>query len=338
MKLKALITAVLCAVLYTGAGSAVADTVVLNNGDRLTGTVDSIAGGRLVLTTEYAGNVPIKLDQVAEVVTEAEFDVRTADGVVSGKFQIADGAQQISSDSGAVALEVASIKSAGQNKLALTTLGNDWSSRTDLSAIISNGNSDTESYNTLIESVLKRDTVQHSLSLLVSNEKAEEERTKDQLDLDYGYKRFISEKWDASVNAEYFQDRLKDIDQRITLGAGMGYQFWDDSFGALSTDVSLNYVQEELDGDDETNPAVRWGLDYNRWLFAKKLEFFHKQSVLFIPDSDRGEVIESSTGLRFALNDRIDTTARVDVNHETKPPPGSSETDVTYTVGVGIKF
>ena len=47
------------------AGTAVADTVVLENGDRLTGTVDSIAGGRLVLTTEYAGNVPIKLDQVA---------------------------------------------------------------------------------------------------------------------------------------------------------------------------------------------------------------------------------------------------------------------------------
>ncbi len=320
------------------AGTAVADTVVLENGDRLTGTVDSIAGGRLVLTTEYAGNVPIKLDQVAEVVSDEAFDVRTADGEISGKFGVADGKQQLVTDEGAVALDIAAVRTAGQNRMALTSLGRDWSSRADLSAIISNGNSDTESYNTLIESVLKQEEVQHSLSVLVSNESAEEERTKDQLDVDYGYKRFVSEKWYASGNAEYFQDRLKDIDQRITLGAGMGYQFWDDSFGALSTDVSVNFVQEELDGDDETNPAVRWGLDYNRWLLAKKLEFFHKQSVLFIPDGDRGEVIESSTGVRYALNDRIDAAARVDVNHETEPPPGASKTDVTYTLGIGIKF
>ncbi len=330
--------ALIAAALSLWAGTAAADTVVLKNGDRLTGTVDSIAGGRLLLVTEYAGNVPIKLDQVAEVVSEAAFDVRTSDGAVSGTFSVANGAQQIVTDTGAVALDLGTVRSAGQDKLALASLGTDWSSRADLSAIISNGNSDTESYNTLIESVLKRETVEHALSLLVSNEKAEEERTKDQLDIDYGYKRFVSEKWFASGNAEYFQDRLKDIDQRITLGAGMGYQFWDDSFGAFSTDVTVNYVQEELDGEDETNPAVRWGLDYNRWLLAKKLEFFHNQSVLFIPDGDRGEVIESSTGLRYALNDRIDAAARVDVNHETEPPPGTSKTDVTYTLGIGIKF
>ena len=97
-------------------------------------------------------------------------------------------------------------------------------------------------------------------------------------------------------------------------------------------------MQEELDGEDETNPAVRWGLEYNRFFFSKKMEAFHKQSVLFIPDSDRGEVLESSTGVRYALNSRIDATARVDVNHETEPAPGNSKTDVTYNLGVGIKF
>ncbi len=327
----------LLAALCLGA-AAHADTVVMQNGDRLTGTIDSIAGGRVVLATDYAGRIPIQLDQVAELISDAAFDVRMDGTKVNGKFDVVDGAQNLVTDEGAVPVELAAVDSAGQNNLNMPSLGSEWSSRADLSAILSNGNSDTESYNTLIESVLKRDTVEHSLSILVSNEKAEEERTKDQLDVDYGYKRFISEKWYASGNAEYFQDRLKDIDQRITLGAGMGYQFWDDSFGALSTDLTANYVQEELDGEDETNPALRWGLDYKRFLFTKKMEFFHSQSVLYIPDSDRGEVLESSTGLRYALNDRIDTTARVDVNHETEPPPGASKTDVTYTLGVGIKF
>jgi putative salt-induced outer membrane protein YdiY len=158
------------------------------------------------------------------------------------------------------------------------------------------------------------------------------------LDFDYLYKRFLNEKWYGSGNLEYFEDELKGVDSRITLGAGVGYQFWDDSFGSLSSDIGISYVEEEIDGEDSSNPALRWGLDYRRYLFSKKMEAFHKQSVLFIPDSDRGEVLTSSTGVRYVLNSRIDATARVDVDHETEPAEGNSKTDVTYNLGIGIKF
>lgn len=320
------------------AGAVQADTIVLKNGDRLTGTVDSVSGGYVLLQTEYAGRVTIKTDAVAQISTEASFNVRTEAGRRSGQFAVQGDQQVLVSDAGSAPVALTAIRTAGQSNLKITQLGSEWSSRADLSAIISTGNSDTESYNTLIESIRKHDNVQHSVSLLLSNEAAEAEATKDQLDLDYGYRRFISEKWYASGNAEYFQDRLKDIDARITAGIGMGYQFWDNSFGALSTDLGVSYVQEDLDGDQQGNPAARWGLEYRRSLLAKKMEFFHKQSVLIIPDADRGEVIATSTGLRYALNARIDTTARVDMNHETEPAEGNSKTDVTYTLGVGIKF
>ena len=79
-------------------------------------------------------------------------------------------------------------------------------------------------------------------------------------------------------------------------------------------------------------------MDYKKLLLARRLELFHKQSMLIIPDSDRGEVISASTGVRFALSDKIDTIARVDLNLETKPVPGNSKTEVTYTVGIGVKF
>ncbi len=315
-----------------------ADTVLLKNGDRMTGTVDSISGGRLLLNTDYAGHVPIKLDAIAELETEAEFDVFSAAGRVNGRFAVTGGEQQLISDRTPEPIDLTLVKTAGQSNLALTRLAPEWSSRADLAAKFENGNADTEQYSALVESILKRENVQHSVSLLISNEKAEEETTKDEFDLDYLYKRFLTEKWYASGNAEYFEDTLKDVDSRITLGAGIGYQFWDDSFGSLSTDIGVSYVQEDIDGEDETNPAVRWGLEYKRFLFSKKMEAFHRQSVLFIPDSDRGEVLESSSGVRYALNDRIDATARVDVNHETEPAPGNSKTDVTYNLGVGIKF
>jgi len=319
-------------------GYAIADTVVLTNGDRLTGTLDSISGGRVLLVTEYAGAVPIAVDAIAELSSENSFSVRSGGAKREGQFAVVDGAQVITSERGTTPIELTSISRAGQSKLSLTALAPEWSSRADLSAVISKGNSETTAYNALVESAYKKDNVEHSVALLISDEEADDETTKDLLDLDYGYKRFISEKWFASGNAEYFEDALKDIDRRITLGAGVGYQFWDDSFSSFSTDLGVSAVYEDINGETETNPAIRWGLDYKRYLLQKKLEFFHGQSVLFIPDSDRGEVIQSSTGLRYALNDRIDATARADVNHETDPAPGADKTDVIYTLGVGIKF
>lgn len=324
--------------LVSVGASAFADTVVLKNGDQLTGSVDSIVSGRVLLQTEYAGLIPIQLDAVASIDSEVDLDVRTAGGVSSGRLAMVAGEQHIVSADASRPVALADVGRATKNKLSVTSFADEWSSRADLSAVISNGNSDTASYNTLVESSYKAGKSEHNVSLLVSKEEAEEETTKDTLDLDYGYKRFISEKWFASGNAEYFQDKLKDIDQRITLGAGMGYQFWDNSLGAFSTDLGISAVKEELNGDDETNPAIRWGLDYKQFFFSNRMELFHKQSLLFIPDSDRGEVISSSTGLRYALSDRIDSTVRVDLNHETEPPEGSSSTDVTYSLGIGVKF
>ena len=100
----------------------------------------------------------------------------------------------------------------------------DWATRVDLSAVFSSGNSSTESFNTLAESRLKRPNAQHLATLLRNTEKSEGTTSKDQVDLSYGYKRFISPRWFGSANSNYFRDELKDIDQRLTLGAGLGFQ------------------------------------------------------------------------------------------------------------------
>ena len=314
---------------------AQADVVMMKNGDRLSGTVDSIAGGRLLLQTEYAGLVPLNLDAIAQVETEGELDLRVGREQFSGTLA-PGGEGKVTVGEQTIALT--DISAATENNIALGGFGSEWSSNADIGLIISNGNSKTQSINTLIESVLKRERSQHNWSLLISQEEAEEQTTKDQTDFDYGYKRFMNERWYFAGNFEYFQDDLKDIDQRLTLGAGAGYQFWDNSLGAFSTELGISAVREETTTDSQSDPALRWALDYNRYLWAKKLEFFHKQSILFIPDSDQGEVLDASTGLRFAVSDRISTTARVDVIHETEPVPGNSKTDVTYTVGIGVKF
>ena len=321
-------------------GAINADTLNLSNGDRLTGSLNSVSGGHVVLETEYAGKVVVSLSAISRIESDKTFEMRMRDGVRQvGKFSVANDAQEITDASGeTVGLSLENIASAGQNKLSITDIGSDWASRADLAAEKSRGNTDTQSVNLLIETVLKRNTVEHAFSLQLDKQEDEEETTREQFDFDYGYKRFVSDKWFASGNGEYFQDELKDIDSRITLGAGVGYQFWDNSFGSLSADLGASYVMEELAGESEDNPALRWSLKYDRNLWGERVELFHKHSILFIIETDRGEVLKSSTGVRLAINSRLSTSLRVDVDHETEPVPGAHKTDVTYALGIGVKF
>jgi len=317
------------------------DVLTMNNGDRITGTLDSVSGGRLIFSTEYANNIVIDLASVANLATDESYRLRLENGEnFSGKLSVnAVGEQQVlAADGSRQGLNLVDVRRLGQDNLKMPDLEDGWENRLDLSAVISKGNSDTQSFNLLGESKLKKGKVEQVMSLSISQEEADETKTRDQIDLDYGYKRFLNEKWYAAGNGEYFQDRIKDIDQRITLGAGLGHQFWDNSFGALSAEFGASAVFENLDGDSGTNPALRWALNYNRFLLDKKAEFFHKHSLLVILDSDSGEVIQSSTGFRFALSDKVDTSVRVDTTTDTEPPVGSHRSDITYNLGVGIKF
>ena len=57
-----------------------ADQVTLKNGDRLTGTVVKSDGKTIVIHTDAAGDVELKLDSIQEIKTEAEEHVGLKDG------------------------------------------------------------------------------------------------------------------------------------------------------------------------------------------------------------------------------------------------------------------
>ena len=329
----------LCIIAALGqSGLALADTLIMNNGDRITGRLDSISGGKAVFETQYAGRVFVSVDQIDSMLTDDAYTVRLGDDRLSGAFIEDHGEQALATRTGSEQLTLSDIRSAAQSRSQFIPLSLDWSVRLDLSLSLADGNSSTEASNVLLEADFHDELNAHLLTVLLAREEGEGLRTKDQLDVDYGYRRFISERWYGAANAEYFQDTLKDIDLRITLGAGMGIQVLDNSLENLATDLSLSAVQEDIGGASSTKPALRWGVDYQRFLFAKTVELFHRQSILQLLSDENGQVFSSSTGIRYVFSERIDTNFRIDLAYESDPPPGNEKTDTTYSLGVGLKF
>jgi len=334
-KLIAGVAALICSLLPL---AAVADVLYLSSGDRLSGEIDSIGGGKVILKTDFAGTIGVKLDTVKHMESEKTFEIRTEDGTKQrGQFAVTSDAQQFRTESGELAdLDLASVNSAGVNKLGLKDLGSDWTNRFDLGISASSGNTETSAQNYLLESVLTRSRSDHKFNFTYDTQEDENVKTKEQLLAGYRYRRFFGERWYGLGNIGYQENQFKDIDYRWTLGVGGGYQFWDDSTGALSTDLAANYVIEELGGIKDENPALRWGLSWNRFFMAKKAEAFYEHNVLFIFADTRNTVYNGSTGVRFNLTDMLTANLRVDVAHETDPGPDLKKTDITYVIGVGL--
>jgi hypothetical protein len=70
--------AVVLAMIMSGAASA--DSVTLENGDRITATVVRKENGTLIVRTSYAGEVKIKWSEVAAIRTDKPVEVDLADG------------------------------------------------------------------------------------------------------------------------------------------------------------------------------------------------------------------------------------------------------------------
>lgn len=76
------------------ADSSAADMVKLDNGDVITGTVKRLSDGKLVVKTDYAGEISIESEHVTAVSTEKPFTVRWDDGSEKvGRMVITSGGQ-----------------------------------------------------------------------------------------------------------------------------------------------------------------------------------------------------------------------------------------------------
>ena len=163
-------------------------------------------------------------------------------------------------------------------------------------------------------------------------------RTRDQLDIDYEARWKTGPAWYLLGNFELFRDPIKEIDGRITLGAGAGRTLWEREQGSLTTDIGISQVRESLLGGNQNNPALRWGVTFNHWLQPERLELFHHNQLLKILDAARGAVWDSGSGLRFHLSATWQASLRLDIQHETQPAPGREKTDATYSATLGVKF
>jgi hypothetical protein len=301
------------ALLCLASWTASADEIRLSNGDRISGEIKARAGDRLVVQTEYAGELSVRLSDIHSV----SIGDALGDSHEIGPLEVAT-------------LDPAVYKA--RREVA-------YAGRALVSIAYARGNTDSDQVHLDGDFTARARDYRYNLSGRVDR------RSEPLVDATTAwlgsatYDRFLSERRFAYLRGSLEHDRAKDIDRRASVGAGYGVQLLEEPAASLSVRAGLDHVSvERFFGPREEYPAFGWGIKAALSPWDLRLQLFHEQEGFWNLEETDVVVVRSKTGLRVPLIERLNATAQLNLDWERQPAPGRRSTDSTLLLGVDYAF
>jgi putative salt-induced outer membrane protein YdiY len=335
-------TFILASMSLAYAAAALADEIVLDNGDRITGKVLRKETDVLVVNTKYAGDLSIAWSNIRRVTTDAPITMYFEDGnrLIGTLTSEEDGTVIVKSGDTLTSAPIPITKLKYINPSAdVSGEGVKVVGHINAGYASSSGNTNTKKFNLDTEVVAR--TLQNRYTLGARAARTEDSGVDTESNwLGYmKYDHFITKKWYGYANGNFENDKFKDIRLRSTLGLGSGYQFIESPRTNLSLEGGLNYVDTDFyAAEDDDYPAARWALKFDHKLFNTELQFFHAHEVYMGINDTRKTFLRSQTGLRVPLYKNLNATAQYNLDWDNNPTDGRVKTDKTTMLTLGYTW
>lgn len=326
----------LCLALCATATSALADTVWLKNGDRLSGKIKFFDGGKLLLETDYGGAIALDWNKIATLESDQELLVK--ESAVGGQrakaLQPAEpGKVTLANGEAPKTVELTSIQQILKPKPLIEDFV--WKGNIDAALDYKRAERDTDDYDLRLKTQARHGLWRHNGQAEYNRELRDDVLSTDNWGVEYALDRFLTEQWFWQGRLEYKRDRIEDLRRQRTVGTGPGYQFWDNELGAFSVAGLLNRTDYEYaNGENDNFYAVSMKWDYNRYLVGKSVELFSDGEVGKPLANAADYTLDAAVGLRYKLTD----WASLNMKAEKDLVSGSEgELDETrYSLGFGV--
>ena len=314
-----------------------ADEVIFNNGDRLTGTITSVAGGKLTIKTDVAGEVSVDMKDVKTFSTAAPLQVRTTDNAIThGNIAQSDTAGQVKVADKTVPFS--EIKRIGGKQA--------WTGSVLVNGSLARGNTHSEDLGIAADATLRRDDEYHddrfSLAAAYNFGKTRnagvDTTSADNWFAQVKYDKFFNDKWYGYALLRYDHDRLAFLNYRLAPGVGVGYQWVESPDFNFSTEAGVSYVYEDY-SNDGTDDRVALRLAYH---VDKKLNehvsLFHNLEWLPAFEDPGDYNLNADAGVRAKMTDKLFSELKVQYQRDSTPAPGADKNDIRFLLGVGYQF
>ena len=327
------------------AQSVYADEIIFINGDRLTGKIDHVLEGKLVFKSDVIGKVTIEMSKIQTFSTDAPVSVYLKDDNVllqkiessePGKFTIA-GAGIVK----AQAFDFSAISSINPPpKPEPKWTGN-------ISAGLTSTHVNTKTDNISASANLSKRTEKDRTKLSADYAKArqkdpdtgEKNTTEDWWRSKAKYDYFLTKKLYGYLDGRYEKDAIAQLDRRVIVGSGGGYQWIESEDMNFSTEAGLASLYEKFEDQTDSNSeiSVQAGYNFDKRLM-KNVRFINE--LTYYPSTEQlsDYFLTSTAEVRANFTETMFTNFKVIFGYDATPAIGTGATDVKYIWGIGYNF
>ncbi|MGE0133212.1 MAG: YdiY family protein [Blastocatellales bacterium] len=351
MTRKMVFLAALCLSCPGLGAQALADEIKLNNGDRITGTIVKADGKTLVIKTNYAGNVTISAEAIAQISSDQPLYFAMSEGkTVVGTVATKEGKYEVSTkDATPVSLErgeVQAIRSKPEQDEYERSLSPSWldlwSGGLDFGYSLTTGNTRT---NTLaLGSNLNRHTARDKTSLYAAyvnaknKNKGVTETTANAIRGGGRYEIGLTNRLSAFSFADFEYNEIQLLDLRAVLGGGLGHYIVKNERAQFQVFGGGSYNRENFSNGVKRNSGeILAGEELSlklsdRVLFRERLQFFPNLT-------NTGEYrVTFDSSLNTKLTRWLSWQVTASNRYLSNPVLGSKNNDLLLTTGIGVAF
>jgi len=337
------------------ASAASADSVVLKNGDHLTGTVEVSDGKDVTLKTDFAGEIKIQWSAVLELKTDKPIYVVTPDKkTVSGTVST-DGSNLVvhTANSGTVQVpltQVTVVRSSdfetAYEKSLHPGLLEAWKGGVNLGFAIARGNSETTNLTTGFAAdrkTLNDEVTLYESSLYSTNDLPGGGVLANSILGGAKYDRNFTKRMFVFVSADYAHDALQDLNLRQIYSVGLGVHIINNPNTTFDFLAGGNYTRENYGNGvgiavDRSLGGITLGENFMH-KFGKSTTF--TEVFYFYPD------LSDTSQYRFSLdaaavtkiNKWLGWQSSLTDRYVTNPPiAGTKSNDVIFSTGINVSF
>jgi len=312
----------------------------LDNGDRVTGRIQGAESGKLVIVTDYAGEVRIDWTHISALASDEPMTVQLDDKTrLYGRLSADHGTLRITSPDAPMQREV------DVKQVQAIFPGNALKERPVLSGRLNvgtsrtSGNTETSAAHVDAELVARKGDDRFTVGGAFNRTTDRGVETASNARLYAKYDHFFTQKWYSTINATFEHDPFADIELRTTAGLGIGYQVIASARTNLALESGVDYVDtRHYQLPTEQYPALRLALKFDSYLIPDRLQFFQGSEVYLARGEDEPSFARTQTGLRVPLWRNFLATLQYNLDWNSHPPPGFESTDRMLLLTVGYHW
>ena len=337
----------LAAAALFAAGAVAQDKITLTNGDVLTGTIKSMADGKVVINSPALGDVTVPLDKVGDLTTAAQVKLETKTGDLLQRRLLGIEAGNLKMEGATTSLPLADLGQINPPEKKEP----EWTGALKVNGLYATGNTERKAGGLALDASRRSDADRISFdaawdygqdkqdtdgnAATVRQWTLTQRRTGGGLKYDY----FLTKRWYALATARVLGDTLAQLDLRFTSGAGLGYTWIEDSKTTFVTEAGLSYLNENYRTADPSVDyvAIRAAYKLTHEL-SKTSRVVHGIEAFPSTESSDDIYLQSKSELVTSLTESMLASISHVFDYDNTPATGQERGDHRVLLSIGWSF